>query len=93
MEREQGAAGEAEILAATEDEYGERVKRLLRSQMVAKGVGYDELAEKLTAAGMPETAVNLRNKVSRGKFTAAILLAAFDALGLTVLHTNTNIDT
>lgn len=74
----------------TEDEYGERVKRLLRSQMVARGVSYDALADKLTAAGMPETAVNLRNKVSRGKFTAAFLLAACDALGLTVLHTTPN---
>ena len=69
----------------TEDDYGERAKRLLRGEMVRKGIGYDTMAERLTALGMPETAVNLRNKVSRGKFTAAFLLAVCDALGVSSL--------
>ena len=71
----------------TEDEMGERAKRLLRSAMAAKGLSYDDLAEKLTAFGMPDTAVNLRNKVSRGKFTAAFLLAACEAMDVTTLRT------
>lgn len=70
----------------TEDEYAERVKRLLRAEMVRKGMSYEQMAERLTASGMPETAVNLRNKVSRGKFTAAFLLATCEALELTTLR-------
>ena len=72
----------------TDDEYGERAKRVLRAAMVRRGIGYDELAEKLTAQGVPDTAVNLRNKVSRGKFTAAFLLAVCDALDVSELRTS-----
>lgn len=72
----------------TEEEYGEKAKRLLRGEMVRKGVGYETLADRLTALGMSETAVNLRNKVSRGKFTAAFLLAVCDALELSAIRTD-----
>ena len=66
---------------ATEDEYGERVKRLLRAEMVRRGISYEMLSEKLGSVGLHDTPVNLRNKVSRGKFTAAFLLAACEAMG------------
>ena len=66
----------------TEEDYGERAKRLLRGEMVRRNISYDDLAERLTALGVPDTTVNLRNKVSRGKFTAAFLLAACEAMGL-----------
>lgn len=72
----------------TEDEYGERAKRLLRAAMVRQGVSYDALAERLTALGVPDTSANLRNKFSRGKFTAAFLLAVCDALKLSSLAIN-----
>lgn len=70
---------------ATEDEYGERAKRLLRAAMVKRDVTYDGLVERLAALGVPETTANLRNKVSRGKFTAAFLLAVCDALEISSL--------
>lgn len=66
---------------ATEDEWGARAKRLLREEMVRRGVSYETLSERLGAMGLPDTPVNLRNKVSRGKFTAAFLLAACEAMG------------
>ena len=72
----------------TEDDYADRAKRLLRAVMVRKGVSYDGMAERLTMLGIPDTAVNLRNKVSRGKFTAAFLLAVCDALDVTSLRTD-----
>jgi hypothetical protein len=65
----------------TEDEYGERAKRLLRAEMVRRGVSYEALSEKLGALGLHDTPVNLRNKVSRGKFTAAFLLQCLSAFG------------
>ncbi len=65
----------------TEDEYGERAKRLLRAEMVRQGVSYEALSEKLAALGLHDTPVNLRNKVSRGKFTVAFFLAVCEAVG------------
>jgi hypothetical protein len=65
----------------TEDKYGEQAKRLLRAEMVRRGMGYEALSQKLGALGLHDTPVNLRNKVSRGKFTAAFLMAACEAMG------------
>ena len=70
---------------ANEEEYGERAKRLLRSEMVRRGVSYESLSERLGAMGLPDTPVNLRNKVSRGKFTAAFLLECMEVVGCRTL--------
>ena len=70
----------------TEDEFAERAKRLLRTEMVRRGVSYELLSERLGTAGMPDTPVNLRNKVSRGKFTAAFFLAACEVMGAEVVR-------
>jgi hypothetical protein len=39
------------------------------------------LAEKLVAIGINDTAVNLRNKVARGRFSATFLLQCLTAIG------------
>ncbi|MDF1610156.1 DUF6471 domain-containing protein [Hoeflea sp. YIM 152468] len=41
-----------------------------------------QLVEKLAKIGVDEKEVNVRNKLSRGKFTAAFLLQCFDAIGM-----------
>lgn len=66
---------------ASEDEWGERAKRLLRVEMVRRGVTYETLSERLEARGLHDSPVNLRNKVARGKFSAAFLLQVMDVLG------------
>lgn len=65
----------------TEDEWAEDAKRLLRAEMTRRGVTYDGLAEKLAELGISDTAVNIRNKVARGKFSAAFLLQCLAAIG------------
>jgi hypothetical protein len=71
----------AGVMMKTEDEWAEDVKRLLRAEMARHGVTYDDLAEKLAAIGVRDTAVNLRNKVSRGKFSAIFLVQCLAAMG------------
>jgi hypothetical protein len=70
----------------TDSEYADRAKRLLRAEMVKRGITYDELAIKLAAMGVEETPVNLRNKVSRGKFMASFLLQCLRAIGVETLR-------
>ncbi|MBV9859572.1 MAG: hypothetical protein JO038_05660 [Alphaproteobacteria bacterium] len=65
----------------TEDEWAEDAKRLLRAEMTRRGVTYDGLQERLAAIGVKDTAVNLRNKLARGRFSAVFLLQALEALG------------
>ena len=59
-----------------------RVSASLRGGMVRRGVIYKSLSERLGALGLPDAPVNLRNKVCRGKFTAAFLMAACEAVGV-----------
>jgi len=58
-----------------------RAKNLLKSELKRRGVSYRELAEKLTAMGIPESERNIANKISRGGFTGAFMLQCFVAVG------------
>ena len=58
-----------------------RAKNLLKSELKRKGVSYRELAEKLTAMGIPESERNIANKISRGGFTTTFLLQCLSAVG------------
>jgi hypothetical protein len=65
----------------TETEWADDLKRLLRAEMTRRGVTYDGLSERLAALGVDDSAVNIRNRVARGKFSAVFLLQALEALG------------
>jgi hypothetical protein len=70
----------------TEDEWVEEVKRLLRAEMARRGVTYQGLAERLAAIGVRDTAVNLRSKVARGRFSAVFLVQCLTAIGARTLR-------
>ena len=70
----------------TSAEWAERAKGLLKAELKRRNVGYRELAEKLTAAGTPETERNIANKISRGGFTAAFFIQCLVAVGCTSLR-------
>jgi len=59
-----------------------KARGILRAEMARQNVTYAQLVEKLAAMGVQDDERNLRNKVSRGKFTAAFLLQCLDAIGL-----------
>jgi hypothetical protein len=70
----------------SETEWSENVKRLLRAEMARRGVTYEQLSEKLGAMGVADSAVNIRNKVARGKFTATFLVQCLVAMGVRSLR-------
>ncbi len=65
----------------TEAEWADDAKRLLRTEMTRRGVTYDDLAIRLAGLGVEDSAVNIRNKVARGKFSAVFLLQCLGAIG------------
>jgi hypothetical protein len=67
-------------------DWEEKAKGLLRAEMARKGMTYADLAQRLAAIGIDDNERNLRNKVSRGKFTAGFLLQCLSALGCSSLH-------
>lgn len=53
-----------------------KAANLLKAELKRKGVTYAQLAEMIE-----DKEVNIRNKLSRGKFSAAFLLQCLDAIG------------
>jgi hypothetical protein len=62
------------------------VKGMLRAEMARRHVTYQALAEKLGEIGVKETEANLRNKISRGSFTAVFFVQALIAIGCSSLR-------
>jgi hypothetical protein len=62
-------------------EWQDRVKGLLKAELARRNIGYRDLAEKLTAMGIPESEANIKNKISRGGFTAVFLVQCLIAIG------------
>lgn len=71
---------------ATDTEWQDRAKSLLKAELKRRNVGYRELAEKLAVLGIHETERNIANKISRGGFTAVFLLQCLEAVGATSLR-------
>ncbi|MEW9805290.1 DUF6471 domain-containing protein [Mesorhizobium marinum] len=59
---------------------------LLKAELKRRGVTYAQLVDKLAEIGVFEKEVNVRNKLSRGKFTAAFLLQCLRAIGAETLR-------
>lgn len=58
-----------------------RVANLLKAELKRKAVTYSQLVEKLAQIGVDEKEVNIRNKLARGKFSAAFLVQCLEAVG------------
>lgn len=67
-------------------EWEMRAANLLKAELKRKGVTYAQLVEKLADIGISEKEVNVRNKLSRGKFSAAFFLQCLTAIQTTTLH-------
>jgi hypothetical protein len=57
-----------------------RIKGLLKVELKKKGVSYRDLAAKLTAMGIPESEINIANKLSLGDFTAVFFVQCLVAI-------------
>lgn len=64
-----------------EKEWEDRVKRLLKAELARKGITYAQLVGKLADIGVMDSEPNIRNKISRGKFTAVFLMQCLEAIG------------
>lgn len=71
---------------AEKTDYEMKAANLLKAELKRKGITYAQLVEKLAAIGIDEKEVNVRNKLSRGKFTAAYFIQCLTAIGSNTLH-------
>lgn len=75
---------------ATEPNWSEEAKGLLKAELKRRNITYAGLVDALAHHGVKETEANLRNKISRGNFSAAFMLQALNAIGCGVLYLNTD---
>ena len=61
--------------------YQEKAKGLLRAEIARRNLNYEQLAEKLAAIGVKDTAKNLSNKIARGGFSAGFMVMCLEAIG------------
>ena len=68
-------------IAKTEEEWAEKVRAYLKAELSKAEVTYADLAKRLKKHGFrEETEASITNKLKRGTFSAAFLLATLSAL-------------
>ena len=67
-------------------EWEAKVKGLLKAELKRRNVSYLDLVQKLDAIGVVDSEPNIRNKLSRGKFTAVFLIQCLEAIGASSLR-------
>jgi len=67
-------------------EYQDKAKGLLKAEIKRRNLNYEDLAEKLAAIGITDSARNLSNKISRGGFTAGFFVQCLEAIGCDTLR-------
>jgi len=67
-------------------EWEAKVKGLLKAELKRRNVTYSQLVDKLKDVGVLDSEANIRNKISRGKFTAVFLLQCLEAIGTSLLR-------
>ena len=56
-------------------------RRIVRAELVRRGITYKGLAARLVAIGVKETQRSIANKMSRGTFTFVFVLKCLRAIG------------
>jgi hypothetical protein len=69
-----------------EVQWEKRISLMLKAELKRKGVTYAQLAGKLADIGVMDSEPNIRNKLSRGKFTAVFLIQCLEAIGVSSLR-------
>lgn len=73
-------------MAGSSDKWADHAKRHLKAELKRAGVGYAELAKRLTEMGIPETDTSVAAKVNRGAFPAWFLFAVMKAIGVSAMR-------
>lgn len=61
--------------------WNDKVKRLLKSELVKRGVSNADLAVLLNKVGIHETKASIDSKISRGSFSACFFIQCLSVIG------------
>ncbi len=63
-------------------DWNEKAKRLLKSELIRRGINTEDLVVLLENIGVEETKASIDSKISRGSFSAAFLIQCLNAMGV-----------
>ncbi len=66
--------------------WNNKIKRLLKAELVKRGVSNADLAILLQQAGIDETKSGIDSKISRGTFSAAFFIQCLNVIGCTKIE-------
>jgi hypothetical protein len=66
---------------AADIHWSSTTKGILKAEIARRHLSYKDLAQRLAAIGVTETEANLRNKISRGGFSAVFFVQCLVAIG------------
>ena len=69
------------MVTMTDDDWKDKAKGLLKSEIVKRNLSYIDVAERLKQLGIEETPQNISNKIARGTFGAIFMLQVMTAIG------------
>ena len=69
------------MVTMTDDDWKDKAKGLLKSEIVKRNLSYIDVAERLKQLGIEETPQNISNKIARGTFGAIFMLQVLTAIG------------
>jgi 3-mercaptopyruvate sulfurtransferase SseA len=61
--------------------WNETVKRLLKAELVRRGISHSDLADMLIKIGIEETKSSIDSKISRGTFSASFFIQCLAVIG------------
>lgn len=61
--------------------WNDHSKRLLKAELIKRGISHEELATRLQEIGMNETKSSIDSKISRGTFSASFLMQCLHVIG------------
>ncbi len=62
-------------------DWNDKVKRLLKSELIKRGISNTDLAIMLNEIGIDETKTSIDSKISRGSFSAAFFMQCLSVIG------------
>ena len=63
------------------EDWQRQATNLLKAELTRRGIGYDQLSEKLGAIDVEETANAINVKINRGSFSFVFFLQVMKAIG------------
>jgi len=69
-------------MAGASEIWQNRAKGILRVEIARRDISHRELIERLAEMGIKESESGLSNKLARGSFSAAFMLAVLNAIGV-----------